>query len=284
MIPSLSTGAIGIRDLDLRAQIALAGQTGWAGLVVDARQVANLGVPATRQALAAAGVQAASWGLPFAWNREESVHTAGIRDLPLLAATMAELGCTRVTTWMPPGSNERPYGENLAWHVARFRPIAEILRASGCALGIEYIGPKAFRTQFAHPFECDLDGYRRVREAIGVAGIGLLLDAWHLWHSGSMADIRRLTAEEIVAVHVNDAPAGTTPRDELVDTVRALPGETGRIPLDDFVRELDRLGYAGPVTPEPFSARLNDLAGRDAAAASREALSATQAMLDRARR
>jgi sugar phosphate isomerase/epimerase len=41
--------------------------------------------------------------------------------------------------------------------------------------------------------------------------------------------------------------------------VRALPGETGVIPIADFLGALDRIGYDGPVVPEPFKASLRDL-------------------------
>jgi sugar phosphate isomerase/epimerase len=53
--------------------------------------------------------------------------------------------------------------------------------------------------------------------------------------------------------------------------VRTLPGETGVIDLAGFMRALQKLGYEGPVMPEPFSQRINDLAAHDPLAAAREA-------------
>ncbi|TAK21230.1 MAG: sugar phosphate isomerase/epimerase [Chloroflexota bacterium] len=278
MLKTLSPGAIGIRGLGLADQIALAGRTGWPGLVVDMSEVVAIGASATRDLLRSANVQAGSWGLPFAWNRDQETFDAGVATLPKIAAAAAEIGCTRVSTYMPSGSNERAFDDNLAWHVSRFRPIATILRDYGCAFGIEYIGPKTFQAQFTHPFVRDLDGFLRVRDAIGAANVGLLLDAWHLWHTGTVDDIDRLTAADITVVHVNDAPPGTTPKDELTDTVRALPTETGRIPLGAFMRKVAALGYDGPVTPEPFSQRLNDLAATDPDAAARDALASMDAL------
>jgi sugar phosphate isomerase/epimerase len=73
-----------------------------------------------------------------------------------------------------------------------------------------------------------------------------------------------------VVVHVNDAPAGIA-RDDQIDTVRTLPMETGIIDLVGFMRALQEVGYDGPVMPEPFSRRINDLAATDPETAAREA-------------
>ncbi|MEN6549773.1 MAG: sugar phosphate isomerase/epimerase, partial [Armatimonadia bacterium] len=86
---------------------------------------------------------------------------------------------------------------------------------------------------------------------------GLLLDAWHWYTSGgTLAQLKKLTNENVVYVHINDAPPDIA-LDDQVDSVRALPGETGVINLTGFLQVLRDIGYDGPVTPEPFSARLN---------------------------
>jgi sugar phosphate isomerase/epimerase len=85
----------------------------------------------------------------------------------------------------------------------------------------------------------------------------LLLDAWHLYTSGGSADdLDTITAQDIVTVHVNDAPTGLA-MDEYVDNDRRLPMETGVIDLGAFMKKLAGLGYDGPITPEPFSKRVN---------------------------
>jgi predicted xylose isomerase-like sugar epimerase len=68
---------------------------------------------------------------------------------------------------------------------------------------------------------------------------------------------------------VNDAPPNI-PVDEQIDSVRALPLETGVLEIVPFMRKLQALGFDGPVMPEPFSARINDLAAKDPDAAIRE--------------
>jgi sugar phosphate isomerase/epimerase len=60
--------------------------------------------------------------------------------------------------------------------------------------------------------------------------------------------------------------------------VRALPMETEVIDLVGFMRALREMGYDGPVMPEPFSQRLNDLAATDPPAAAREAARSMDAL------
>jgi sugar phosphate isomerase/epimerase len=52
--------------------------------------------------------------------------------------------------------------------------------------------------------------------------------------------------------------------DAQVDNVRALPGETGVIDIAGFLGALDRIGYDGPITAEPFKKELSDLPSDDA--------------------
>ena len=66
---------------------------------------------------------------------------------------------------------------------------------------------------------------------------------------------------------------------ERVDTLKvALPMETGVIDLVGFMRALREMGYDGPVMPEPFSQRINDLAATDPEAAAREAARSMDAL------
>lgn len=264
MFKNLSPGAIGIRGLSLAEQIELAAKTGFAGIDFSIREAAELadgqGIEHVRALFGDAGVRPGQWGLPVAWNKDDQWQE-DLAALPRLAAVGRELGCTRTATWCPPASNERDFDANLAWHVARFRPIAQALADEGCRLGIEFIGPQTIRARFQYTFVYTLEGMMELAHAIGAAigtgNVGLLLDAWHLYTSGgSIEDLDAITAEDVVTVHVNDAPEGLA-MDEYVDNDRRLPMETGVIDLPGFIHKLAAMGYEGPVTPEPFSARVN---------------------------
>jgi sugar phosphate isomerase/epimerase len=281
MYTAIGPEALGIRGLPLTEAIALTRDSGFAGLCAPMRLIADAvderGVESVRDEFAQAGVRPAHWNLPVAW-RDEAQYEADMRELPRLAAVARALGQTRTATFMPSGSDERAFQENFDWHVARLRPIAEILRAEGIRFGIEYIGPRTFRDAFRHEFIFTLDGLMELIGAINLDNVGVMLDSWHLFASGgSLSDIARLTNDDIVVVHVNDAPAGI-PWDEQIDTVRALPMETGVIDLAGFMRALQDLGYDGPVMPEPFNQRINDLAAHDPLAAAREAARSMDAL------
>lgn len=272
MFKNLNTGAIGIQGMTLKETLALARDTGFQGIDFNIREVAALadahGLDHVRELFNEADVRPGQWGLPVAW-RDDVQCQEDMKELPRLAELGAALGCTRTSTWLLPASDELPFDANLAWHVARFRPIAQALKVHGCHLGLEFVGPRTLREGHAYTFVYTLEGVMALAEAIGTGNVGLLLDAWHLYTSGgSVADLDQITADDIVTVHVNDAPAGV-PLDRQLDNVRALPMETGVIDLPAFMRKLAELGYAGPVTPEPFSQSLNELAARDPVAGAR---------------
>lgn len=280
MFKSLDLGPIGIRNYPLPQAVELARATGFEGLDFNVREAADLaatrGTSYVKDLFGNAGLRVGAWGLPVNWTGAS--YEADLRELPRLAAVARDLGATRVSTWMLPFSDERDFAENFTWHVQRFRPIAEILRDHGIDFGIEFIGPKTLRAGHRYDFISTMDGLLDLARAIGTGNVGLLLDAFHLYTSGGqVSDLDGITAADVVRVHVNDAIAGV-PRDEQQDRVRDLPMAQGVIDLPGFLQKLGRLGYAGPVTVEPFSERINTLAAQNPEAAARE----VAASLDRA--
>lgn len=260
MFKNLSPGAIGIRNANLAESIRLAKKTGFAGVDFNIREAAALadehGFDHVEALFARDDIIPGQWGLPVAWSREDQWE-ADLQQLPRLAALGRRLGCTRTCTWIPSGSNERPYDDNWRWHVERFRPIARVLADQGCRLGLEFLGPRTMRDRFQYAFIYTLAEMMDLARDIGTGNVGLLLDAWHLYTSGgAIDDLDQITAQDVVTVHVNDAPEGV-PLHEQVDNVRRLPMETGVIDLPAFMRKLAAMQYDGPVTPEPFSERVN---------------------------
>ena len=270
MYKNLNASAIGIHDVTLADTVRLAATTGFAGVdfsIEEAAQIAEVGgLDHLKEIFVNAGVRPGQWGLPVAW-RDDERWEQDLARLPRLAALGKALGCTRTATWCPPASDDMPFEQNLRWHADRFRPIAEVLKAHDCSLGIEFIGPATLRAGKRYPFIYTLEGMMELAALIETGNVGLLLDAWHLYTSGgSVEDLDRISSADIVTVHVNDAPAGV-PLDAQVDNVRCLPLETGVIDLPAFMAKLAALGYEGPVTTEPFNQALNELAARDPQAA-----------------
>ena len=259
MYKTLSPGAIGIRNLSLEDSLALARQTGFAGLDFSIQEAARLakdkGIDHVKGLFAEYGIQPGAWGPPVNWQGES--WREDVERLPEFADVAAELGALRASTWCPPSSTEREFDANFSWHVERLGAIAEALKPYDIRFGIEFIGPQSLRPAEKHEFIYTMEGMMELARAIGTGNVGLLLDAWHLYTSGgAVDDLNKISRQDIVNVHVNDAPVGLSFA-EYNDHDRRLPMETGVLPLMDFMRKLVELGYEGPVTPEPFSKRVN---------------------------
>lgn len=267
MYKALSPGAVGVKPANLDAAIALASEHGFQGLEFNAREVAQLaereGAAGVRRCFERAGLRPAGFGLPVDWRGDEGKWQTGLEELPRLAAAAADLGATRCFTWIMPSSDERPYEENYRFHVERFTPIARILAQHQCRLGLEFIGPKTLRDARKYPFIYRLHDTLTLGREIG-PNVALLLDSWHWYTSGAgVVDVETIKPDDVVYVHVNDAPAGV-PVDQQIDNVRALPGETGVIDIVGFLRALNTIGYAGPLVAEPFKKELAELPSDDA--------------------
>ncbi len=269
MYKTLSPGALGMRGMSLQAGLDLAKATGFQGLDFSIAEAAALadahGVDYVRALFDDAGIKYGAWGMPVRWQHPD--WRGDLAALPRYAALGAALGALRTSTWCPPSSSEREFDENFAWHLERFKAIAEVCKDHGIRFGIEFIGPQTLRPPHQHDFIYDMDGMLALAAACGTGNVGLLLDVWHLYTSGgSVDDMDKISNADIVNVHVNDAPPGLTMA-TYDDHDRRLPTETGILPLEAFMKKLADLGYDGPVTPEPFSKRVNALEDpREAAA------------------
>jgi len=276
MFKNLNLGAIGIKAT-LAESIDYARRYGFVGIdfsITEALALSEtMGMDGVRNLFENAGVFPGSWGFPVNYRQNEAAWREGLMLLPKQAEFALELGCTRTATWILPASDERNFQENFEFHVNRLRPAAQILADYGCRFGLEFIGPKTLRSPRKYNFVHTMDGMLALCAAIGTGNVGLLLDVWHLYTAhGTLDDVRKLTRDDVVTVHVNDAPAGI-PVDEQIDNVRALPGETGVLDIGGFLEALRAIGYDGPITAEPFSKRVNSMKPDDALQATADAMS-----------
>jgi sugar phosphate isomerase/epimerase len=272
MFRNLSPGAIGIR-CSLAEGMELAKAAGFEGVDASIHELMQNGSPdEARKQYERAGLKPGPWGLPVDWRGEESAYRQQLKGLDPVAEFAAAMGAERTATWVLSWSDDLPFEANFEFHVSRFRPIAEALARYGCRLGLEFLGPKTLRNGRPHEFIHTLEGMLDLCRAIDTGNVGLLLDSWH-WHTshGTLTDLKALRDDDVVCVHINDAPAGVE-TDEQVDNVRCLPGETGVIDLAGFLGALRHVRYSGPVTPEPFSAKVKAMPPDRAAAATGTAL------------
>ncbi|MEM2788283.1 MAG: sugar phosphate isomerase/epimerase family protein [Candidatus Bathyarchaeia archaeon] len=275
MFRNLSPYAIGIRKT-LEENVRLAKLGDFQGVDVNIVEVSRIvgekSLEYLRRIFLEEGIRPGGWWLPFDWRGGVNVYERGLNDLRRLAPLAAEIDCRRALTFILPFSDDKPFDENFRWHVSRLKPIAEILRESGCMLGLEFVGTESLRAGRKYTFIYNLDGILSLCRALESENVGVLLDSWHWYASGgTLEDLMKLKGKDIVYVHVNDAPPNV-PLSKLIDNVRCLPGETGIIDLVGFLRVLKNLGYDGPVTPEPFSEKVNRMKPEDAVRVTGEAL------------
>lgn len=200
-------------------------------------------------------------GLPVNFRESEEAFEVDMTTFPTLCEINKALGITGMCTWIAPAVQEdvTAYRARLA---ARLKRIAKVLGDFELRLGLEFVGPATSRKE-GNPFIYDMAGMLAFCEEINPALCGLLLDSYHWYTShGTVGDLKQLTPERVVLVHINDAYPG--PIDELMDLKRLLPGE-GVIDLTTFLTTLKAIGYQGPVSVETFSEELRQI-GPEAAA------------------
>ncbi len=270
MFRNLRPGAVGIPANTLQEGLHYAKIGGFEGLDASLGQVREIadrdGAEAVLDMYAEAGIKVGGWGLSVNWQGSDAEFYESLSQLPSDAELAAELGTFRSATWVVGWSDDRTRKEQFDFLVKRFRLIAEILLDHGHCIGLEFIGPLNSRKASRYGCVYTMDAMLAICCAIGTGNVGLLLDAWH-WYTclSTVTDLKQLVADEVVYVHICDAPAGIDALDQ-IDSVRSLPGETGVIDLVGFLQALDGIGYDGPVTPEPFNRRLNEMTDKDAAA------------------
>ena len=254
MYKSLSLGMLK-QPGGLVESVELAAAHGFAGVDVTATQLADYeateGTGSVRTLLATHGVVPgiAARLLPGTTAVKEEEWATAMADLPRLAAVAQSAGFFRTASVMLP-FHDTPKEACFALHVQRLKQACPLLREFGFGLAIEYVSQKTRRAGAPHEFLYDLRGTSELLDAVGEPNLGVLLDSFH-WHCAgeTLADIRALGVDRIVVVHLADAP--DRPLAKQVAFERELPGQ-GVADLRGFCRTLADMGYAGPVTCEPF--------------------------------
>lgn len=278
MYTCFSPGDLGI-DLPFPEAAQLGSDCGFEGIQVDLSYLTEHGPEEYRGVLSTHGFRPGTLALPVDIDAGEREYERQLDALADAAERAAAIGCTRCSTYVMSFSDERPFEENFEFHRRRLAGAAEILADHSIDLGLEFLGPETLRDGHEYEFVHTAEGMLELCDAIDPDSTGLLLDSWHWYTSGaSLETLHALDADDIVDVHVNDAPSGV-PLEQLEDTVRRLPGETGVIDIESFLQHLADVGYDGPVSAEPFSERVEAMPADEAAAETRESM---QTVWDRA--
>lgn len=270
MFTSLNPRMIGL-SLSFEETLQAARDHGFDGVELDQTTLIEVDPATVRQRIEDAGLRVG--GFPASVNAaaDDATYQERLRALPDIAARAAAAGAARATGGIRPWSDDRDWDENWRFTVQRMRPVAAILAEHGCRLGLEYIGPATSRLGHRYPFVHTMEAALALAREIG-SGTGLLLDSWH-WYTSKETpdDIARLANDDIVSVHVNDAPPGI-PVDEQKDLERLMPGASGVIDIRGFLDALVALHYDGPLIVEPFDRTLEALDGPERLRATADSL------------
>ena len=281
MTLDLRPGSIGVRGTPIEI-IDLAHRHGFESVAPNGNYLAKLSNDELQKLLEDLKAKGLVWGaagLSVDIRRDDRRFKDGLKRLANEAAALSRAGVTRVGTWISPSSRRLTYVQNFRQHARRLREVARVLQNHKLRLGLEYIGPKTLWASNRHPFVHTMAETKDLIAEIGAPNVGFVLDSWH-WYTAheSGDDLRSLTNKDIVAVDLNDAPAGI-PVDEQQDSRRELPAATGVIDLATFMNVLVDLGYDGPVRAEPFNRKLNEMANEEAVAATAKAMKKAFALI-----
>lgn len=275
MTIALTPGSIGVTVQSQQALNDLAHRHRFEAVEPRAEEIAAMSrdqLAALAADLKAKNLVWSATGLPVEFRRDDATFRDGIAKLPRLAAGLQRAGATRIGTWLGPSHDTLTYRANFNQHATRLREAAVILKDHGLRLGLEYVGTQLLLVRGRYPFVHTLAETRELIAEIGTGNVGLVLDTWHWWTAGdTAADLLTLKNTDVVSVDLNDAPQGI-PKEQQKDNERELPVATGVIDVASFVTALARLGYDGPLRPEPFNKALNALDNDPACAAASAAL------------
>lgn len=253
---------------DRISAIAEAGFAGFGLIANDLLAIrGSLGFTALRDLAAEAGLTHIEIELIERWwiPRGRLGHSYDVRDLLFEAADVLHPAFIKI------GSEQDKRTTDLTELVAPLRELAEQASAHGTRIAIE---PMPFSIIDTIPAGADL------ARATGHPGVGLLVDAWHVFRAGTtIGDLARaLTPEIIFGVELDDAAAdvvGTLFEDTVHN--RLLCGD-GTFDLAGLVALLRYFEFQGPWGVEILSSSFRRLPVSEALKFAAESASSVLAM------
>lgn len=233
MIRTLDMSMLGIKH-DVRTMAPLAAAQGFEAISIVPALLAD--EQTALEATAFIRDHGLKWGLLpltadyYFWDVTDEQFAESLVELERRAKIAEKIGINHAYNHVWPTSF-RPFDENFDWHVKRVGAVSRLLADHGVKYGLEFLGPHELRTWQKHEFVHTLAGVLAIADAAG-GQTGIAFDTYH-WYCSSAGlpdDVLYMTqhADRLVAVHLNDAPAGV-PVPEQKDMQRRLPMETGVI-------------------------------------------------------
>ncbi|HLA84667.1 MAG TPA: TIM barrel protein [Thermoguttaceae bacterium] len=219
------------------------------------------GMAHARRLIDSSRVRIGTFGLPFRPEEDQATFNENLARLEDWAAAAAEVGCGRCVTWVEPAGDRLPYHENFTFHCDRFAAICGVLRPHDARLGVGIRAAADLRRGKAFQFIHDFEALSMLTKMVNAANIGLAIDVWDLFVSGgSLETLRGLSADQLVAVRLADAPPDV-PLEDLTESSRRLPSVEGRFDVPGALAALAEMGYKGPVSVSPHRTAMGSNGG-----------------------
>jgi sugar phosphate isomerase/epimerase len=234
--------------LPVGLQIRLARETGWDGVFLREEHIRRFfaqGYPIEDLRAALDGLDPVNLGALADVERwRPTERSAMLREAADLTALAIDIGASYVQLLTGPVDPGAAYSGPADLSPAeRRRVTADAIRAVadlGVADGMRYYLEPVAWTPLA-----PLGEAVAALEAVERDNVGLVLDFWHLWHSGATPDdVARLDRRLIFGVDFSDSlgPAGPGTPDQA--SRRVWPGE-GAIPLREWADAVRSTGFDG---------------------------------------
>jgi sugar phosphate isomerase/epimerase len=277
----LNTGNIGVRAT-LAESISMAARCGFDAVDPNPKELAALSdsaMRATLDDLASRTLTFGSASMAFPIGQGDDAWAAFLKEMAATAKTLERAHMKRFFTWLSSSDATLTYLQNFRLHARRLGEASAILNDFGITLGLEYLGPKTLWARSKYPFVHTMATMKELIAEIHRPNVGIVLDIWHWYTAGdTVADVLTLKNQDLVAVHMSDAPAGI-PVGEQIDNRRELPMATGVIDTAGFLNALNQVGYDGPAVAEPFNAELRSLPPEQALAKTAESMKRAFALI-----
>ena len=259
MFKNLDVSVLGIADHQSET-IEQALTYGFGSMDLDIVDLANRvklrGMPFARRLIDSSKIGLGTFPLPFELESDQDIFKKNLADLADWASIAAEVGCSRCTVTVQPAGDRLPYHENFSFHRDRVAEICEVLQPHGICLGTGFRAAANLRRDKAFQFIHDLEAISLLAKMANSPNSGIDLDVWNLLVAGGSVDtLRSISVEQIVAVHLADAPADI-PLESLTEESRLLPDPDGRFGIPAMLVALAEMGYEGPVSVRPHRSAL----------------------------
>jgi sugar phosphate isomerase/epimerase len=225
----------------LRQRLAAAARAGFSGVGLRVDDVldsvgAGKGLTELAALLADLGLEVHELEAARGWYRTGE-QAAAARQQEEQVYRIADVVGGRHVTTVAERKGELP---EMPWLAERFHDLCARAAGHGLMIALEFVPHLTVLR--------DLTTARAIVAAAGAANGGVMLDPWHLFHSGGSADdVRALAPHSLTAVQLCDGPPVSVRTLE-----RQLPGE-GTFDLAGVVSALRPVGFDGPIGVEVIS-------------------------------